>query len=331
MDIKEFKYENGPYSFTILNLGCAVTSICCPDRNGNIANVTLPYPDGETVFKQGGFFGLTVGRFANRIGGASFEFEGKKWTFEPNEKGNYLHSGNKSMEFKIWDVKRTDDGFLCYLKMTEEEDGFPGDLETYVRFSMTSTGVFSIHYKCICTKDCPLNITNHTYFNLTGDPKKSILNHELRLNSSRHLEIDDELIPTGKYLDNKNTIYDFTTAKPIGRDIDTMGYDHCFMIDRDFGQTRGFIQFAHVYDPESGRIMTCYTDLPAVQFYSGNMINGSCGYENRHGFCLETQFCPDYVNKPQFTSGVVKAGEVYESTTTYNFSTDVKEDLSCLK
>jgi len=331
MEVKEFKYENGPYSFTILNLGCAVTSICCPDRNGKIENITLPYPDAETVFKQGGYFGLTVGRFANRIGNASFEFAGKKWTFEPNDHKNYLHSGDKSMEYKIWDVKRVDDGFVCYVKMTEEEDGFPGDLETWVKFSMTSTGVFSIHYKCICTKDCPINVTNHTYFNLTGDPKKTILNHELTMSCSKRLEVDDELIPTGRILDNKDTLYDFSKKKTIGRDIDQLGYDHCFMIDRDFGQTRGFIKYAELYEPESGRIMTCYTDLPAVQFYSGNMINGSCGYENRHGFCLETQFCPDYVNKPNFVSGVIKANEVFESTTTYNFATDNKEKLSCLK
>lgn len=331
MDIKEYRFENGNYSFSILNLGCAVTSICCPDRDGNVKNVTLPFPNHEDVLKEKGCFGLTVGRFANRIANASFMLNGRKWSFEPNDNGNLLHSGPACMAYRIWDVRKMEDGFLCYLKVSQEEDGFPGTMQTYVRFSLTGSGVFSIHYKCICDEDVPVNMTNHTYFNLTGEPEQDILSHRMQMNSSRHLEVDDKLIPTGVILDNKGSIYDFSEEKEIGRDIDAKGYDHCYLVDRPDGQSRGYIRFAHVYEPQSGRIMSCYTDLPAFHFYTGNCINGSCGYQNRHGFCLETEFCPDYVNHPEFFSGIIKANEVFESTTSFKFYTDKQEGLSCLK
>ena len=332
MEVREYTYKSGDYSFSILNLGCAVTSIVTPDRDGNAANITLPFKgavkDPAVITGSTKFFGLTVGRFANRIGGASFTLAGKKYSFTPNDGPNFLHSGENGIWARIWDVKHTEDGFLCSIKVNEKDDGFPGDADIRVRFSLSADGVFKIHYSASVTKACPLNLTNHTYFNLTGNPECDILKHEAEMNSSSYVGVGKGLIPDGKILPVKGTALDFTSCRAFGEKIDDKllsvagGYDHAFVIDRPDGESRGFTSFIRVYEPSTGRIMHCYTDLPAFHFYSGNFLDGECGYAYRHGFCLETEFYPDCVNRPEFPSCVVKPGELFESTTVYHFYTD---------
>ncbi len=350
--VKEYFFKNGDYSFSILNLGCAITSICCPDKHKNIANVVIPFKDAvedpSIILNTTSYFGLTVGRFANRIKGASFELNGKRYTFAPNDHANLLHSGPNGIWSKIWDVRKEEDGFLCLLKVKSMEDGFPGDLDIRVRFSMSCDGVFRIHYSATCTEDCPLNVTNHSYFNLTGDENANVMGHEVTFNSSKILEVDSNLIPTGSYINVDNTPFDFRKPKTIGKDsndpalANTHGYDHAFIIDR-FGETsvdisntnisnisntsksgnvdnikensslkaRGFTKFASVYEPTSGRMMQAFTDLPAFHFYSGN----------KNGFCLETEFYPNCVNQKEFPSCIIKANTLFESTTAFHFYT----------
>ena len=332
MEVKEYTYRKGDFSFSILNLGCAVTSICTPDRDGKIANVTLPFKGAvenpDVILDSTMYYGLTVGRFANRIGGASFKIDGRRVSFVPNDGPNFLHSGKSGLWARIWNVKHTEDGFLCSIKVSEKDDGFPGDADIRVRFSMSDDGVFRIHYSASCTEACPMNLTNHTYFNLTGDSSNDILSHELQANSSRILGVDSGLIPDGTFIPVVGTVWDFRTEKTIGKGIKAKelsaprGYDHCFVIDRPNGADFGFTRFAKVHDPKSGRILCGYTDLPAFHFYSGNFLNGECGHDFQHGFCLETEFYPDCVNHPQFPSCIVKPGELFESTTVYHFYTD---------
>lgn len=332
MEVKEYKYRKGDYSFSILNLGCAITSICTPDRDGNIANVTLPFvgatEDANVILGSTSFYGLTVGRFANRIGGASFSLNGKTYTFEKNDGPNFLHSGPNGIWSRMWNVKHMDDGFLCSIKVTEADDGFPGDCEIRVRFSMSADGVFKIHYSVTCSEACPINLTNHTYFNLSGDPNQSIRDHLVVMNSHRVVEAGPGLIPTGKIVDVCGTALDFTTEKAIGQDVDSPelavagGYDHAYVVDRLDGASRGFAKFIHVRDPKSGRIVQAFTDLPAFHLYTGNFLSGDCGYTKQCGFCLETEFYPDCVNQDSFPSCIVNPGELFESTTVYHFYTD---------
>lgn len=329
MDVKEYRYTAGSCSFSILNLGCAVTGIYTPDRNGNVANVTLPFvgalSDPSVITGSNKYFGLTVGRFANRIGGSSFSLGGRKFSFAPNDGPNFLHSGPAGIWARIWNVRHMEDGFLCSLKVSEQDDGFPGEADIRVRFSLSSDGVFRIHYSVTCSEECPVNITNHTYFNLTGNPSSDILGHVVDLNSTSVVGVGEGLIPDGSIVPVSGTAFDFTSPKTIGRDIEDPvldvagGYDHAFVIDRLDGSSRGFARFAHVYEPESGRRMQAFTDLPAFHLYTGNFLDGECGYERRSGFCLETEFHPDCVNQPHFPSCIVKPGELFESTTVYHF------------
>ena len=336
MNVKEYSYRKGKYSFSILNLGCAVTSICTPDRDGNIANVTLPYKgvaeNPEILTGSDKFLGLTVGRFANRIGGATFTVDGKTYKFEPNDNGrNLLHSGPGGIWKRIWNVKHMDDGFLCSIKVSEEDDGFPGTADIRVRFSLSEDGVFRIHYSATCTEPCPLNLTNHTYFNLTGDPSKDILSHRAVIDSHNVLGMDEAQIPDGSTIPVAGTAWDFTTERAFGEKIDAPelapanGYDHAYIIDRADGPGRGFTRFARIYEPVSGRVLQAYTDLPAFHLYTGNYLDGGNGYERRHGFCLESEFYPDCVNHPDSPPCIVGPGELFESTTVYHFYTDRKE------
>ena len=332
MNVKEYNFRKGNYSFSILNLGCAVTSICTPDRYGNVANITLPFPGAaenpEIITSSDKFLGLTVGRFANRIGGASFVIDGKRYSFKPNDGPNFLHSGPNGIWSRIWNVKHMDDGFLCSIKVTEEEDGFPGTADIRVRFSMSEDGVFRIHYSASCTEKCPINLTNHTYFNLTGDPSNDILSHLLVIDSHNIVGTGPGLIPDGKVIPVEGTAWDFTTERSFGERIDAPelsaagGYDHAYIIDRIDGPQRGFARFIRVREPKSGRVLQAFTDLPAFHLYSGNFLSGDYGYDRRHGFCLESEFYPDCVNHPEFPSCIVSPGELFESTTVYHFYTE---------
>lgn len=322
MEIRQYTFTSGLYSFSILNLGCAVTAIRTPDRCGRIANVTLPFigTDPDVILRSSSFFGMTIGRFANRIAGASFPLSGKTWSFAPNDGPNLLHSGKNGIWSKIWDIKPTPDGYLCTLSATQAEDGFPGDATITVRFSLTAGGDFTIRYTASCTAPCPFNLTNHTYFNLTGDPARDILSHTARINSSSIVDAGPGLIPTGRLLPTRGTAWDFTAEKPIGRDIDSPelapagGYDHAFVLSPGG-------PFVRITEPQSGRVLEGFTDMPAVHFYTGNYLDGEFGYHRRHGFCLETEFYPDCVNRPEFPSCVVRPGETFESTTLYRFTT----------
>lgn len=321
-EIKEFTYSTGSYSFTLCNAAASIRKICVPDKNGNILNVVLPVNDVNKTLGNPSCLGFTVGRFANRISNASFELNGKLYSFEPNDGANLLHCGKGSTGYRIWDVRKESDGFTCFCRILSSQDGFPGDLDVWVRYSMTATGVFSVRYKILCTEDTPVNFTNHSYFNLSGNPDNLILNHRVKFSSSKYLEQLDGRIPSGKVLNVQGSEFDFTNEKEIGCDIPKAGYDHTFVIDRPFEQTRGFIQFCTVTCKETGIVMKGYTDMPAFQFYTGDHLADDNEYKSQSGFCLETGNYTDAINKPQFPSCVLKAGTLFESTTSYAFSAE---------
>lgn len=329
--ITEYTFKNGEYSFSILNYGAHVSSICVPDRDGKVENVVLPYPgfkdNPEALLATKASMNFIIGRFANRISGPGFTLNGKTYRFEPDKGDVMCHSGKGNIGARFWDVRKVENGFLCHVKTTEEQDGFPGTMDVWVKYTMTAEGNFTIHYKAICSEDCPLNLTSHIYFNLSGDFRKTILRETALFESDRLARLDDRKVPDGTMLNTCSTCFDFSTPHEVGERIEEAGgYDHPYEVRRDKGHERGFKRFALISDPDSGRVMECFTDLPSFQFYTANTLaNAGLGYGNYQGLCLETQFFPNSPNIEGFPSCIVKAGEIFESSTTYSFSTDRME------
>lgn len=326
--ITEYTFRNGEYSFSILNLGAHISSLCVPDRDGKVENVVLTYPDWknnpEALLAGKACLNFIVGRFANRISGPSFTLGGKTYKFKPDHGDLMCHCGENNFARKFWEVRKIDNGFLCHLRVHEAEDGFPGTMDTWVKYTMTSGGNFTIHYKALCSEDCPVNLTSHAYFNLSGDFTKDILKERAVFDSDSLAALDSRKVPTGEIMRTAGTCFDFSFEHEIGDRIEEAGgYDHPYTVRRDLGKSRGYTHFARISDPDSGRVMDCYTDLPSFQFYTANTLaKAALGYGNYQALCLETQFYPDTPNIESFPSCTVKGGQIFESSTTYSFSTD---------
>ena len=253
--------------------------------------------------------------------------------FRSNDNENNLHSGSKGIDTMIWDVKQYMDNTITFTcKSADKEQGFPGNMDIQVTYLLTDDDALEICYEAVSDQDTVANLTNHAYFNLAGHASGSILDQELMLRASHFTPvIDSKAIPTGEIAPVAGTPMDFTTAKTIGREIDADdtqvnyggGFDHNFVLDK--AEKGAFELFAEAYAPSTGIVMKAYTDLPGVQFYSGNFITTQDGkqgavYEKRQGFCLETQYFPNAVNEPNFESPILKAGETYRTKTRYQFS-----------
>jgi aldose 1-epimerase len=272
-----------------------------------------------------------VGRFANRIGGAAITLNGKTYQLDANEGKNVLHGGRSIYGTRLWSAEVEDDAVTFSLTSPDGDQGMSGEAKISVRYSLSADNALHIKYCAVSDKDTYFNLTNHAYFNLDGQGGGTIEKQYMTLSCSRFTPVDGELIPTGELLTVAGTPMDFTTEKPIGRDIDLFeyeqlrlggGYDHNFVLDAP-----GLMApFARARSEETGIVLEAFTDMPAVQFYSGNAMGaaslGKDGayYPKRGGFCLETQFYPDTPNKPGFPSCLFRAGEVFESETVYKFS-----------
>lgn len=311
---------------SITNYGAIVTSIKVPDKNGNIDNVALGFDDLGKYTSGHPFFGAIAGRYANRIAKGRFELNGEVYELATNNGENHLHGGLEGFDKKVWDYEVNVDKNsvrLSYLS-PDGEEGYPGNLNVDVTFTLTDQNELQIDYHATTDEPTVINLTNHSYFNLSGDPSERILDHLLTINADRYTPVDEGLIPTGELRSVEGTPFDFTDPKPIGARIDSIspGYDHNFVLNNPDSGVR---KIATVKHEETGRMMEVYTDQPGVQLYTGNFLDGTImdrkgnPIEQHAAFCLETQHFPDSPNNPDFPSTVLNPDETYETTTIYKF------------
>ena len=313
----------------ILNYGGTVTNIITPDKNGKMGNVILGY-DSLSGYRQPGnpFFGSLVGRYANRIANAKFTLDGKEYTLAKNDGPNTLHGGLKGFDKVIWTVKSfNDSGLLLSYSSKDGEEGYPGNFTADVMYSLSNDNDLKIEYTAVTDKATPVNLTNHSYFNLSAGADSTILDHELMLKAEKYTPVNKTLIPTGNIDDVKGTPMDFTTSKKVGRDIAQVpgGYDHNWVFQKPENR---FDLVASLYHQASGRYMEVRTTEPGIQFYSGNFLNSrlkntrdGVKYVKHAGLCLETQHFPDSPNQPAFPNTILKPGETYQQITVYKFGT----------
>lgn len=326
------KNDNG-MELRAIEYGGIITHLFTPDKNGEAADVVLGH-DSLTEYEQSTFFlGALIGRYGNRIAKASFELDGEKFTIEQNNETNCLHSGSNGFHNRIWKgeeyINDAGVGLKLSYHATDGEGGFPGALDVMVTYVLTSQNALEIEYKATSSKKTVLNLTQHSYFNLSG-MKDDVLSHELTINADQFVPVDALSIPLSSFADVANSPFDFRTPKLIGKEINAdheqikmgNGYDHTFIVQPDGND---LISIAEVHHAASGITMEVLTTEPGVQFYSGNFLKnspegkGNSANEFRTGFCLETQHYPDSPNRPDFPSTVVEAGEEYFTKTVYKF------------
>ena len=336
--IKAFtlKNENG-CEVKITNFGGKVMSLKVPDKDGNIGDVVLGYETPEEYVDGNPFFGALVGRYGNRIGDATFTLDGENYELPENDNDNHLHGGPEGFHNVIWNAEQTTQEGNDALKLTyvseDGEMGFPGKLDVTVIYTLTQDNELKIEYKATTNKKTVLNLTHHSFFNLKDAGKSKMLDHELMINADLFTPVSEDLIPTGEIRPVANTPMDFRKAKNMGDGINSdyqqiqygNGFDHNWVLNKS---ERGELSLAaSVYEPVTGRKMEVYTTEPGMQFYAGNFLDGSdvgknnTAYEQRTGFCLETQHFPDSPNQTHFPSPVLKPGEMYTQTTIYKFTT----------
>ena len=332
---KVFLYtvSNGTMSFSVTNYGATVTKIEFPSKNGEMENLVLGFDSVEEYIKGNGcYFGVVAGRFANRIGNGCFQIDGKNYQLDQNDGKNCLHGGFVGINHRVFDIEPVQiDENLAGLKLfylsKDGEQGMPGNLKITVFYLLSPENKIHIKYVLESDKKTPVSLTNHTYFNLSGDCKENIFDTELQIESENILENDDNLIPTGKLLKVENTAFDFRKAKKIGADIEKVsgGYDHNFCLISETEKYDGKLKKVSVaYEPKSGRKLTTYTTMPGVQLYTSGSLTPQTGYKGKNyqpydGFCLETQFYPDSPNKPNFPNCVIEANKEYTFETIYQF------------
>jgi aldose 1-epimerase len=324
----------------ILTYGGILQSIRVPDRDGNLANVTLNAPDLDGYLDGTPYFGNITGRYANRIARGTFTLDGHMYRLALNNGENSLHGGNVGFDKVIWTASEVTDGEGVGLKLSrtspDGEEGYPGALTVDVTYTLTDDNEIRIDYHATTDAPTVVNLTNHAYWNLAGEGAGSIYDHELQINAPSYTPVDSTLIPTGEIVDVAGTPFDFTQPHAIGERIRDgsneqliigQGYDHNYVLDRPSPDDKTTIVAAEVFEPTSGRVLTISTTEPGIQFYSGNFLNGldvgesGQTYRQGDGFALETQHYPNSPNQPDFPSTVLQPGDEYATTTTYAFST----------
>jgi len=317
-----------------MNYGGIIQSIRVPDRNGKFADIVLGHDTSEGYMPNPPYLGAIVGRYANRIANGTFTLDGKTYTLLKNDGPNTLHGGTtRTFDKVIWDTQPLNDknSVLFEYVSKDGEEGFPGNMRVKVTYTLTDSNELVIDYEATTDKASPINVSQHSYFNLKGEGNGDILDHELMLNADKFTPVDKNLIPTGELRPVKGTPFDFTKPMKIGARIDDNyeqlvlghGYDHNFIINR---KGEGMTLAARVYEPSTGRVLEVSTTQPGVQFYSGNFLDGSVTgkdghvYKRRFGFCLETQHYPDSPNHPDFPNTILKPGETFHQKTIFKFS-----------
>ncbi len=312
----------------ITNYGGTITSWVTPDKNGNNADVVLGFNNLEGYLTRSPYFGSLIGRYGNRIGDAQFTLDGKTYKLAANNGKNHLHGGKKSFGKVVWDIEPPSGDVpvlaLSYLSKDGEE-GYPGNLKVNVKYTLTDDNEILIEYNAETDKPTPVNLTNHSYFNISGDVNNTILHERLWIDADRYTPVDTTLIPTGELKSVKGTPFDFTEPHKIGERIAYVpgGYDHNFVLNK---QDNNLNLVAYVTDSISGRKLEVYTTEPGLQFYTGNFLDGSIktidgkAINKNAALCLETQHYPDSPNKPSFPSTILRPGEKYHTSTKYKIS-----------
>lgn len=314
---------------SIVNYGGTVTKLVAPDKSGNMGDVVLGYDSLSGYLQTGNpYFNALIGRYGNRIAAGKFTLDGQAYTLAGNNNGNSLHGGNKGYDKVVWTGKKLSDSSLQLNYLSKDgEEGYPGNLDMQVVYTLTPDNGLKIDYTAKTDKATPVNLTSHCYFNLSAGADSTILNHELEIAADKYTPVNEVLIPTGKIEEVKGGAMDFTKAKPIGRDIAQVsgGYDHNWVLNKSGNDLD---RVASLYHAASGRYMEVLTTEPGLQFYSGNFLDGTLTntkagkkYVKHAALCLETQHFPDSPNQPSFPNTILKPGETYRHTTVYKFST----------
>ena len=318
-----------------ITYGGIITSIRVPDRAGTLGDVALGFDTLDAYLKGHPYFGAIVGRYGNRIAGGKFAIDGRTYTLATNNGPNHLHGGKVGFDKVVWTaapapLSAGSAGIVLTHTSPDGDEGYPGTLRARVSYTLTDRNELIVEYHATSDKPTPVNLTQHSYFNLAGGG--DILDHELTIHASRYTPVDATLIPTGELAPLEGTPFDFRKPTRVGARIDAaheqlkngLGYDHNFVLDGRAGELRPAARLA---DPKSGRTVEVATTEPGVQFYSGNFLDGTLTgkggqvYRRRGGLCLETQHFPDSPNKPQFPSTILQPGADYRSKTVFTFAT----------
>ncbi|ROT99642.1 galactose mutarotase [Marinobacter sp. R17] len=327
----------------VTNYGGIIVSLRTPDSDGDVDDIVLGFDSLDGYLSRAyqtsnPYFGALIGRYGNRIAGGEFTLDGKTYTLAKNNGPNHLHGGNKGFNQVLWDAKPfsndTGTGVILSYTSADGEEGYPGKLDVTVTYTLSDQDTLSVEYNATTTKATPVNLTQHSYFNLEGEGSGSILDHRLMINADAFTPVDKTLIPTGEIRPVKGTPFDFREATAIGKRINDdntqleygPGYDHNFVLNRPDGRDGELVLAARVTEPDSGRILEIATTEPGIQFYSGNFLDGTLtgksgrAYGRRNGFALETQHFPDSPNQKDFPSTILEPGDTYHTRTVYTFS-----------
>ncbi|MGN1165300.1 MAG: aldose epimerase family protein [Lachnospiraceae bacterium] len=313
----------------VTDFGATLVRIIVPDNNGIKQDVVLGYDSAKVYEEREASFGATVGRVANRIGKAEFELNGKKYELTANDNRNSLHGGRDFYNKRMWKVaEEKEDSVTFFLRSEDMDQGYPGNVDIYVTYELTKDNELKIHYHAVPDADTLINLTNHSYFNLSGHASGDVLDQEVLIIADAFTRADAESIPTGEIVPVEGTPMNFNEYKAIGRDIEEdyealilgAGYDHNWVLNGS-----GMRKVAGMRSKQTGIVMEVFTDLPGMQLYTGNFIVSEPGkegveYKKRYGVCFETQYFPDAVHKDNFEGPVVKKGEIYDTTTIYKFT-----------
>ena len=334
VDCYTLKNHNG-VEMKVINYGATIITLKVPDQNGKLDDIVLGFEKLADYEAKSPYFGCIVGRYGNRIAKGKFTLNGVPYCLATNNGPNSLHGGLKGFNKAVWHAKEMQTAAGPAVEFThvskDGEEGYPGNLTMKLVYTLTDKNEVRIDYTATTDKDTVINLTNHSYFNLAGQGNGDILGHEMMINASHFTPVDDTLIPTGELRPVKGTPFDFTKPTAIGARIQQddeqlkfgKGYDHNWVLDKDEAMSL----VARVVEPQSGRVLEVSTTEPAVQFYTGNFLDGTVTgkagkvYKQRYGFCLETQHYPDSPNHPNFPPTVLRPGQTYQTTTIFRFST----------
>ena len=334
VDQYTLKNSNG-MEVSVISFGGIITSLKAKDRDGKNEDVVLGFDNLGDYENKSPYFGALIGRYGNRIKEGKFSLDGVEYKLAKNNGENHLHGGLKGFDKVIWDVEvevnKSSASLMLRYTSVDTEEGYPGNLGVKVTYTLTNEDELKVRYEAETDKKTIVNLTQHSYFNLSAGLRKDILGHEITIAADYFLPVDMTLIPTGEIREVVQTPFDFREFKVVGDDIDLddtqitygNGYDHCWVLNN---QDEGVRFVASAYDPLSGRLLEVFSDQPGIQFYSGNFLDGTLqskeggNYEFRSGFCLETQHYPNSPNQENFPSVILNPGEKYNSETIFKFS-----------
>lgn len=334
IDSFKLKNQNG-IEVDIMTYGGIITSLKVPNKEKFSEDVVIGFSNLEQYTKDNPYFGALIGRYGNRIAKGKFTLDGKEYQLAKNNGENSLHGGTEGFHRVVWTAEEFKGGDTATLKLKyvskDMEEGFPGNLTVYVTYGLHKDNTLDVLYEATTDKKTVVNLTQHSYFNLSGDFTKTILNNEVVIDADTLVAVNENLIPTGKLMDVTNTPFDFRKPKVINKEIEAnddqlkkgLGYDHSWVLNN---QGKGVRFVASTYEPISGRLLEVYTDQPGMQLYTGNFLDGTMPmrnggtYAHRTGLCFETQHYPDSPNQKDFPTTVLKPGESYKTKTTFKFS-----------